>query len=132
VTNDPAAIGLRVMDTPLPASAQLMLDLVGTLTDAAEATIRATAKSLAPRRPRPSRGQTLRPGSKTPLWNEVVTAVRPWLARRGAQAKLARILGVPRQRVNAYFVGRTASPDAERVLLILYWLSARTAGKDPG
>lgn len=114
---------------PLPA--RQMLEFIGALSEAAEATIRATIKKTAPRK-RARRGATVRPGPATPLWNEVVTAVRPLLARRGSKAKLARILGVPRQRVHDYFVAPTACPDAERVLLILHWLMSRQAGKDPG
>jgi len=120
------------MDLQPPPSARLLLEFIDTLNEAAEATIRATAKKLAPARRRLRRGATLRPGSATPLWNEVVTAVRPLLARRGTQAKLARILGVPRQRVHDYFIVPKACPDAERVLLLLHWLMARRAGRDPG
>jgi hypothetical protein len=40
---------------------------------------------------------------------------------------LARLLEVPRQRVNEYFVSRTMMPDAERLLHVLAWLTARTA-----
>jgi hypothetical protein len=110
----------------------MLLNLLELLTDAAEISIRATAKKLAPPRRRPSRGATRRPGPGMPMWNELVIAARPFLRRRGTKAKLARILGVPRQRVHDYFVGRTAYPDAERVLLILHWLGLRMAGKDPG
>jgi hypothetical protein len=114
-----------------PASASLLLAFVDSLADAAEATIRATARKTAPSARRVKRGSTLRPGPATPMWNEVVTAVRPFIGKRGAKANLARFLGVPRQRVHDYFVRPTACPDAERVLLVLYWLVARRAGKDP-
>lgn len=114
-----------------PPPARLLLEFIDALSEAAEATIRATVKKTAPRR-RARRGATLRPGPATPLWNEVVTAVRPFLGRRGTKAKLARMLGVPRQRVHDYFVAPKACPDAERVLLILHWLMARRAGDDPG
>lgn len=113
-----------------PLSAALLYDLVEALVVAAEETLRATARKLAPARRRARRGGTLRPGPQTPLWNEVVSAARPLLAKRGTQAHLARVLGVPRQRINDYFGRRTASPDAERVLLILCWLAARREGKD--
>lgn len=119
------------MDLPVPTSARLMLGMMEPLVLAAEATLRATTRKRAERK-RVRRGSTLRPGVSTPMWNEVVTAVRPFLAQRGTKVKLARILGVPRQRVHDFFVGRTACPDAERVLLLLHWLAARVTGRDPG
>lgn len=106
------------------------LDLAGILADAAEVTARKLAKRRADRR-RVRRGSTLRPGTATPLWNEVVVAARPFLRHRGEKVKLGRFLGVPRQRINDYFVSRTACPDAERLLLLLQWLAARRAGKNP-
>jgi hypothetical protein len=36
-------------------------------------------------------------------------------------ARLARILGVPRQRVDQYLGAKAAGPDAERTLLLLAW-----------
>jgi len=108
----------------------ITLEFAGILTDAAEATVRAAAKRRVARR-RVRRGSTLRPGTTTPLWNEVIAATRPFLRRRGEKANLGRFLGVPRQRINDYFVGRTAYPDAERLLLLLQWLAARMAGKNP-
>lgn len=70
------------------------------------------------------KGATLRPGSETPLWNAVVARIRPQLKARGAQAGLARVLGVPRQRVHDYFVSGTQMPDAERMIHVLLWLAA--------
>lgn len=119
------------MDLPPPPSVRLMLGLMEPLVDAAEATVRAMVRKRADRR-RVRQGSTLRPGVTTPMWNEVITTARPFLQKRGAKVKLARILGVPRQRIHDYFVGRTAFPDAERLLLLLHWLAARMAGKDPG
>lgn len=74
---------------------------------------------------RPRKGATLRPGDETPLWFAVVEQVRPHLRVRGAKANLARVLEVPRQRVNDYFVSRTKMPDAERIIHILLWLTSR-------
>jgi hypothetical protein len=104
---------------------------------------------------RARKGATLRPGADTPLWSAVVEKARPhlrlrgakaYLARvlnvprqrvndyfvsgtqmRGAKANLARVLNVPRQRVNDYFVSGTQMPDAERMLQVLLWLTAREA-----
>ena len=82
-------------------------------------------------RPRSGIGATLRPGTSTPLWNALIAAVRPWLRRRGDKAQLARLLGVPRQRVHDFLVGRGRMPDAERTLLLLEWLAARQRGVKP-
>ncbi len=76
-------------------------------------------------------GVTLRPGSATPLWNALIASVRPWLNRRGEKVQLARLLGVPRQRVHDFLVGRGRMPDAERTLLLLEWLAARQRGVKP-
>lgn len=74
-------------------------------------------------RPRPvRRSLTLRPGPDTPLWNELVRQIRPHLRRYGAKAQLARLLGVPRQRLQDCLKTKSASLDAERTLLLLGWL----------
>jgi hypothetical protein len=57
------------------------------------------------------------------LWRALSARVAPLLAQRGAQAKLGRELGVSRQQIYAYFKGRTAAPDAERVLRLIVWLA---------
>jgi len=79
------------------------------------------------------RGGTLRPGPATPLWNELARTVRRQLTRYGDQAQLARLLGVHRQTVHRYLGARTAGPDAERTLLLLWWLQSqrRAAGLRP-
>lgn len=73
-------------------------------------------------------GETLRPGPHTPLWNAFVNSARPYLRKRGAKIRLARLVGVPRQRIHDYLVGRGRMPDAERMLLLLDWLSAQQRG----
>lgn len=99
----------------------LPLALVEDLIDAAcEAARRARTTPL-PRRPQ--RAQlTLRPGSDTPLWNELVRQVRPHLRKYGSKAQLARLLGLPRQRLQDCLKARAACLDAERTLLLLGWL----------
>jgi hypothetical protein len=79
---------------------------------------------------RPTRGVTLRPGADTPLWNEIVRRALPHLKRRGEKARLARILGVPRQRLNDYLKTGRACPDAERALLLLCWVASREQGQE--
>ena len=75
-----------------------------------------------PRRART--GGTLRPGKETPLWNELRAQLRPHLRKYGDQVNLGRVLGLPRQRINAFVTGGGQMPDAERTLQLLAWLIA--------
>lgn len=75
-------------------------------------------------------GATLRPGEGTPLWNATVVELRRELAGHGQQARLARVLGVSRQTLNAWLVG-LRMPDAERTLQLFAWLVARRSGRNP-
>jgi hypothetical protein len=86
---------------------------------------------IAPR-PRSSKGgSTLRPGKDTPLWQELRAQLRPHLRQYGRQANLARLLGLPRQRVNAFVTGGGQMPDAERTLQLLAWLMVVRRGRPP-
>lgn len=97
--------------------------LVEDLITAAFAAAREARKARARGRPRPRRRSlTLRPGPETPLWNELVRQVRPHLRKYGAKAQLARLLGLPRQRLQDCLKAGSASLDAERTLLLLGWL----------
>ena len=77
---------------------------------------------------RPPRGEALKPGADTPLWNELSLVLRQQKWAYGEKAKLARILSVPRQRVDDFIVGRRRLPDAERTLRLLHWLNSRQHG----
>lgn len=70
-------------------------------------------------------GESLHPGEQTPLWNAMVTALRPHLTQRGAKSNLARVLGLPRQRIYEYITRPTVLPDAETTLHLLLWLYNR-------
>ena len=74
-------------------------------------------------------GKTLRPGKDTPLWNALLAELEPHLEKHGAQAQLARLLGLDRQAVHAFVKGRTRMPDAERTLQLVAWLMAVREGK---
>lgn len=65
---------------------------------------------------------SLRPGPHTPLWNELRSQLRPQLRKHGSQAALGRLLGLPRQQINAFVTGGGRMPDAERTLLLQSWL----------
>lgn len=93
---------------------------------AIESAQRTAARST--RRP-PKRGLALLPGPDTPIWNELVRQVAPMLRRRGSKVRLARILGISRQRLHICIKSRRGSLDAERTLLLLAWLVAEREGR---
>jgi hypothetical protein len=101
----------------------LPLQLVEDLITAAIAAAREARRAQTRAKPRPRRRSlTLRPGPETPCWNELVRQVRPHLRKYGAKAQLARLLGLPRQRLQDCLKAGSASLDAERTLLLLGWL----------
>src|SRR5688572_14548902 len=99
------------------------------LAEAAVAGANAARRRFRERPPIP-RGAALRPGLQTPLWNELALAVRRSFRRRGDKVRLARYLGVSRQRLHLLLVAGTACPDAERALQLLIWLQSRSRGVD--
>lgn len=103
-----------------------LLELVDSLIEAAAkaaAGAAATrAKEARRRRQGPRPGLTLRPGPDTPLWRELVRQLRPHLHKRGSKAQLARLLDLPRQRLQDCLKAGSASLDAERTLLLIGWL----------
>lgn len=115
---------------PSPTDYPALLGLVEALWDAACTPARKPVR----RRESdiPGYNCTLRPGSNTPLWNSLIRITVPLLRKRGTKAHLARVLGLPRQRLNTLFVSRTATPDAERTLQLLVWIAQRHRGKDLG
>lgn len=115
---------------PSPVDYPALLGLIEALWDAActpaQRPVRRRESDL------PGYNCALRPGSETPLWNSLVRMTLPLLKKRGTKAHLARMLGLPRQRLNTFFVGRAAIPDAERTLRLLVWIVLRRRGKDLG
>ncbi|MCC6415270.1 MAG: hypothetical protein IT582_05125, partial [Opitutaceae bacterium] len=102
------------------------------LYELAALTARSAARVAAPkRRGRESRrGSALAPGVGTPLWNELVAQALPHLTKRGSKANLARILSLPRQRLQDCLKARSACLDAERNLLLLCWFTSRHQGRE--
>ena len=118
--------------SPAPVAARLnrIAPLTDTLIAAAETAARVARKKY--REAKRRRGyESLRPGLDTPLWNELARACAQNFTRYGEKAKLARVLGVSRQRLHVLLVARTACADAERTLQLLAWLQARRQGRDP-
>ncbi|MBI2814355.1 MAG: hypothetical protein HYX71_08730 [Opitutae bacterium] len=101
--------------TPMPFA--LVEDLIDAATEAAH---KLRQKPIRP--DESGRNLTLRPGPDTPLWNELVRQVRPYLRKRGSKAQLARLLALPRQRLHAGLKAGSACLDAERTLLLIGWL----------
>ena len=81
-------------------------------------------------RRRPARGLILQPGPGTPRWNALAQSATKLLRRRGDKVRLARILGISRQRLHLLLKAKTACPDAERTLLLQEWVDARRRGQD--
>jgi len=74
--------------------------------------------------------KTLRPGAGTPLWNLLVTHLRAELRPYGSKVRLARYLGIPKQRISDFLAGRRRMPNAEMTLRLLHWLMEKRAGRD--
>lgn len=77
-------------------------------------------------------GATLRPGENTPMWNLLRREAKSHIRKYGDQAKLARILQLPRQRVNAFLTAGREMPDAERALQLMAWVIAERQGRPLG
>jgi len=117
------------MPQPTHPRIQLWLEIAGALTDAAEAGYRRAHAALRSRRT--GAYLTRRPGADSPMWNACVSLLRVELKAYGAKARLARYLGIPRQRLNDFLTGRSRLPDAELTLRMLHWLAETGAGRDP-
>lgn len=116
-----------MLTTPENPHLNFIGDTLLALFDASAAAIRVTARQV-----RRQRGlfQTLHPGKSTPLWNELVRSAQPFLIKRGSKVRLARFLGVPRQRLQVCLKAGSACLDAERTLLLLCWVTARQQGRE--
>ena len=104
------------------------MDLGALLAEAAEAGAKQTKKHLKARR----RGSylTRRPGEETPLWNACAALLQEQLKPHGAKVRLARFLGIPKQRLSDYLKNGSRMPEAESLLQILNWLAQKQAGRD--
>ena len=103
----------------------VLWDLAGSRESASDTYRRAVIR----RRRRPDAGggrryMCPRPGVDTPLWNALAAAAASRLKRYGSKARMARFLGISRQRLHLLLVARSAYPDAERALLLQLWLAA--------
>jgi hypothetical protein len=111
------------------AGIETLPSMVRDLLQEAVAEMRANGRRKKPDR-RPGQFATLRPGPDTPVWNQLVRHAAPYLRKRCDKVKLARQLGVPRQRLHQLLVERSACADAERTLLLVAWVHARRSGQE--
>ena len=115
----------------LPRPLWLPLELTELIGEAAVLMAKQTSKAFRIASLPAKYGETLRPGKDTPLWNELRSQLRPHLTHYGDQANLGRLLGLPRQQINAFATGGGRMPDAERTLQLLAWLIAVNQGGRP-
>lgn len=113
---------------PISPRLHVWMTLSEALLTAAETGAKRVALALRPKRA--GSYTTRRPGYDTPMWNVVASLVRGELTAHGAKIRLARHLGIPRQRLNDYLTGRSRLPDAELTLRLLHWLAEKRAGRD--
>lgn len=107
---------------------QMLLDVGGALLAEGEKLVDEARKHT-----RPKRWQsyhTVRPGAATPLWNILAAQLRGELGAFGAKVRLARYLGIPRQRLHNFLTDTSRMPDAELTLRMLHWLVEKRAGRD--
>lgn len=115
-------------DIPMPRGLEFWM-----LLDVAFGTAAATASKrihLALRPRRKGSYKTRRPGFDTPMWNVCAVMLKTELRPYGSKVRLARYLGIPRQRLQDFLKGRSRLPDAELTLRMLHWLAAKRGGKD--
>ena len=114
--------------TPVHSRILLWMDLGGLLAEAAGASVKQMSKALKPRRH--GAFKTRRPGEDTPLWNTCTALIREELKHYGSKTRLARYLGIPKQRLNNFLKDSSRMPDAETALQMLNWLAHKKAGED--
>ncbi len=104
-----------------------MMGVSGVLVDAVAAAATETLKAVRPRR----KGYlSRRPGPQSPMWNACAALVREELRPIGSKARLARYLGIPRQRLQDFLKAKSRLPDAEIALQLIYWLAVKRNGRD--
>lgn len=108
---------------------RLIGEIILGMLEATDLAVRETARAGRRIFPRRRRGRTLRPGPATPMWNILVDRANRQMRVRGSKAHLARLLGVPRQRIQECLKARTACLDAERTLMLLCWLAGQARGR---
>lgn len=114
--------------TPTHPRVRGVIDLSGMLLAIAGAGAKAAYKKLRPKR----RGAflTRRPGPESPMWNAFAVTLNEELKPHGSKVRLARYLGIPKQRLSDFLAGKSRMPDAEVTLQLLCWLAEKRTGRD--
>jgi len=115
--------------SPTHPRIKLWLDISSALGDAAAVGWQRAHTALRPRRK--AAYTTRRPGPESPTWNVCSGLLRRELKAFGAKTRLARCLGIPRQRLNNFLNEKSRLPDAELTLRMLHWSAETRAGRDP-
>lgn len=113
---------------PTPPRLALWLDLGEALAGAAKTGAQRVSLALRPKRK--GSYKTRRPGYDTPMWNVCATLLKAELRVRGSKVRLARYLGIPRQRLQDFLKDRSRQPDAELLLRMLHWMAEKRTGRD--
>jgi hypothetical protein len=116
------------MPYPIHPAVRQSLELGGALYSIAEAGLKAGRKAIQPRRSASYAAR--RPGPDSTFWNALTELLRAELHPIGSKVRLARYLGIPKQRLNDFLTGRTRLPDAELALRMLHWLAEKRSGRD--
>ncbi len=116
------------MSMPVHPRLRMWLDIGGDLFELGEKLVDEARKHT--RKRRSASYATVRPGPATPLWNLLAGQLKSELRQVGAKVRLARYLGVPKQRLTDFLTGGRRMPDAELTLRMLYWLAEKRAGRD--
>jgi len=114
---------------PTPRGLEFWSILEPAFEAAAAAASRRMHDALRERRPKGGY-QTRKPGWATPFWNVCATMIKRELRPYGSKVRLARHLGIPRQRLQDFLNQRSRLPDAELTLRLLHWLAAKHLGTD--
>ncbi len=109
----------------LPRALAGWIELGLMMAEAAEEAAQTAWAEARRERRRPGAYRTRRPGKFTPLWNSLVPRIRAEVSRRGEKVRLARYLGIPKQRLADFLTGRRRLPDAELTLRLLAWLAQK-------
>ncbi|MBT5901043.1 MAG: helix-turn-helix transcriptional regulator [Opitutaceae bacterium] len=115
---------------PVPSHPNLVATLIDELAQAAMVGTK-ELQARYRRSRRPAHVPCRQPGKTTPMWNNLVENLRIELAQRGTQARLARYMGLPRQRIHDFLKSNSRMPDAETTLRLFHWLLERRSGRDP-
>ncbi len=107
---------------------RVWLEIAGLMAELGDAGAKQAGRLLRPRRS--GNYKTLRPGPDTPLWNACAELLRRELKPHGSKVRLARYLGIPKQRVSDYLKNGSRMPDAETLLRMLNWLAHKHADSD--